>query len=259
MPVGDQVGHPVAERGAEQRDADRAAHGPEGRDQRGRGADIAVAARSSARRARGSAGSRRDRGRDAIQVPTTHSERVRRWCRAAARHRRHDGAMPTRYVLPQAGAADPAAGGDAATSRPRTSGSDIRPASVGLIPWESWKYCARKTVEPNIATPTVTLATTAREMVRLRKRWSGIIGSATRDSTYTASDEGEDSAADHQGGRVEAQAKLVPASETQASRRDAAHDQGRAEVVDGPFRGRRGRCSVAAVRRRRARERQRRR
>ena len=39
---------------------------------------------------------------------------------------------------------------------------------------------------PNIATPTSTLASVASETVRLRKMSSGMIGSAARDSTYTA-------------------------------------------------------------------------
>src|SRR5207249_2113304 len=67
-----------------------------------------------------------------------------------------------------------------------TSGSDIRPAWVGDMARESWKYWLRKTVEPNIVTPTMTLAKTARATVRSRNSFSGITGSATRVSTYPA-------------------------------------------------------------------------
>ena len=40
------------------------------------------------------------------------------------------------------------------TARPRIIGIVRRPDTVGDSPRAIWKYCARKTVAPNIATPT---------------------------------------------------------------------------------------------------------
>jgi hypothetical protein len=52
----------------------------------------------------------------------------------------------------------------------------IRPATVGDLPREIWKYCDRNTVPPNIATPTRTLVIVVRLNVRLRNSRSGMIG-----------------------------------------------------------------------------------
>lgn len=69
------------------------------------------------------------------------------------------------------------------TSTPPTIASDMRPALVGDIPRAIWKYCDRNTVAPNIATPTITEASTARLVVLSRNSRSGMIGSLTLPST----------------------------------------------------------------------------
>ena len=61
-----------------------------------------------------------------------------------------------------------------------------RPALVGLYPRPIWKYWPRKTAPPNIAVPTARLARIARAVVRSVTIFSGMMGSATRDSTNTA-------------------------------------------------------------------------
>lgn len=59
------------------------------------------------------------------------------------------------------------------------------PDMVGDSSRASWKYWAKNTVPENIATPTKSEAAEDSVMVRLRKRRSGMIGSAARDSTST--------------------------------------------------------------------------
>ncbi len=71
-------------------------------------------------------------------------------------------------------------------SWPRISGMVSRPETVGEYPRAICMYWLRNTVVPNSTTPTAALAMIARVTVRLRKRSSGMIGAATRDSTQTA-------------------------------------------------------------------------
>ena len=60
--------------------------------------------------------------------------------------------------------------------------SPLRHTITGDMPREIWKYCERKTVPANIATPTITLANVARLVVRSRNSRSGMIGSFARAS-----------------------------------------------------------------------------
>src|SRR3954449_6727704 len=65
-----------------------------------------------------------------------------------------------------------------AAKRPATIGIVSRPDSVGDLPRAICMYCVRKTVVPNIAMPTATLAITASTTSRSRNRRSGTSGSA---------------------------------------------------------------------------------
>src|SRR5699024_9016414 len=67
----------------------------------------------------------------------------------------------------------------------RIIGMVIIPALVGEWPAPSGKYWVRNTAEPNIATPTKTLATIIITDVRLLSTRSGSTGSGTRSSTTT--------------------------------------------------------------------------
>ena len=112
------------------------------------------------------------------------------------------------------------------TSRPPTSASDIRPARVGDMPRAIWKYCERKTVEPNIARPTMTLAKTARLVVRSRNSRSGMIGSRTRDSVWTAAASRTTPSRHHPGGGEREPVELVTRERhPDQQHRDAAGDQ----------------------------------
>src|SRR6476620_3686845 len=64
------------------------------------------------------------------------------------------------------------------TNRPPIIGIVMTPDMVGDLSRASWKYCAKNTVPENIATPTNIEAIDDSVMVRLRKRRSGMIGSA---------------------------------------------------------------------------------
>ena len=102
--------------------------------------------------------------------------------------------------------------------RPITSGTVMRPAWVGDIPRAIWKYCDRKTVLPNIATPTMTEAKVARLVVRSRNRCSGMIGSLTLSSvTIGRGEQQRRRAPTIQAVVEESQSNSVPASETQMS------------------------------------------
>ena len=68
---------------------------------------------------------------------------------------------------------------------PTTIGRVSRPDSVGFAPRASCMYWARKTLVPNMATPTERLAMTARVKVRLLNIVSGTIGSFTTSSVIT--------------------------------------------------------------------------
>ena len=67
--------------------------------------------------------------------------------------------------------------------RPPIIGIVMRPASVGVAPRASCMYWLRKTDAPNIAMPVAIEAMTDSVKVRLRKRLSGMRGSAERSST----------------------------------------------------------------------------
>src|SRR5690606_13448188 len=103
------------------------------------------------------------------------------------------------------------------TSVPNTIGRLIQPATVGDLPSESWKYWDRKTVLPNIATPTRALASVASATVRLRKILSGMIGSAARASTRIASASSTTPAMTIVALQPDAQANVLPASDDQIS------------------------------------------
>src|SRR5690606_4113533 len=103
------------------------------------------------------------------------------------------------------------------TSVPNTIGRLIQPATVGDLPSESWKYWDRKTVLPNIATPTRALASVASAPVRLRKILSGMIGSAARASTRIASASSTTPAMTIVALQPDAQANVLPASDDQIS------------------------------------------
>src|SRR5690606_31497359 len=103
------------------------------------------------------------------------------------------------------------------TSRPRIIGRLIRPATVGDLPRDTWKYCDRKTVPPNIATPTSRLATVVSVTVRLRKIDSGITGSGAPDSTNTAAPSSTTPAPVRAAVCQEPQSTSLPASDTQMS------------------------------------------
>ncbi len=60
-----------------------------------------------------------------------------------------------------------------------------RPAAVGLKLRAVWKYWVRNVVAPNRPTPTAIDATIASAVVRSVMIFSGMIGSATFDSTNT--------------------------------------------------------------------------
>ncbi|CAM5532239.1 hypothetical protein SVIOM342S_05775 [Streptomyces violaceorubidus] len=104
------------------------------------------------------------------------------------------------------------------TSRPRIIGRLIRPATVGDLPREIWKYCERKTVPPNMATPTRRLATVVRVTVRFLKMPSGITGSGVRDSTNTAATSSSTPPPVRAPVCQDAQSNSLPASDTQISR-----------------------------------------
>src|SRR4029453_45700 len=107
-----------------------------------------------------------------------------------------------------------------ATMRPPTIAIDINPAWGGDIPRAIWKYCERKTVDPNIATPTIVEAKTERLVVRSRKSRIGMIGSLARSSTSTATARVSSPTATRMHDTVEVQENSEPARETQTSRTD---------------------------------------
>src|SRR3981189_2382598 len=105
-------------------------------------------------------------------------------------------------------------------SRPKMSGRLINPPWVGDLPSDIWKYWDRNTVPPNMARPTRMLATVASDTVRLRKISSGIIGSGTRDSTYTANARMTNPAETRPAVHKEPQAYLLPARVPHTNRMD---------------------------------------
>ncbi len=70
---------------------------------------------------------------------------------------------------------------------------------------------------PNMATPTSRLATVVSATVRLRKMSSGMIGSATRDSTHTAAASRTTPAVTSAAVCQDAQSKRLPARVTHSS------------------------------------------
>ena len=105
-----------------------------------------------------------------------------------------------------------------ATNRPTTIGIDSSPASVGDLPRAICMYWLRKTVVPNMAMPTATLATTASTTVWSRNRRSGTSGSRTRRSTATAAAHRPAPSSTSAAVCHDAHANSWPASETQISR-----------------------------------------
>jgi len=107
-----------------------------------------------------------------------------------------------------------------APKRPITIGIVSRPDSVGDLPRAICMYWLRKTVVPNIAMPTATLAITARTIVRSRKRCSGTSGSLARRSAATAAVSSASPAATRAADGQETQSNCWPARETQISREE---------------------------------------
>lgn len=93
----------------------------------------------------------------------------------------------------------------------------MRPATVGDLPSEIWKYWERNTVPANIAIPTKKLARVVSDTVRLRKMSSGMIGSAALDSTKTAATRNTTPVVTSAAVCQDAQSKLLPASDVQIS------------------------------------------
>ena len=56
---------------------------------------------------------------------------------------------------------------------PNTSGSICRPATVGLEPWTTCRYCGSSRMPPNMPTPSTMLETAPTANVRLRNIRSG--------------------------------------------------------------------------------------
>ncbi len=132
-----------------------------------------------------------------------------------------------------------------APNRPTTIGMVSRPDSVGDIPRAICMYWVRKTVVPNIAMPTATLAITASTTVRSANSRSGMIGSRTRRSTSTAASRSPAPASTSAAVCHEAHAYCWPASETQISRAETPAAISVAPTTSiRTSRRRRGRCSV---------------
>ena len=106
-----------------------------------------------------------------------------------------------------------------ARNSPTTIGIVSRPDSVGDLARAICMYWERKTVVPNSAMPTATLAITASTTLRSANSRSGTSGSGTLRSTKTAAT-AQDHAARRRAPRVchETQSYCWPASETQISR-----------------------------------------
>ena len=104
-----------------------------------------------------------------------------------------------------------------ASTSPAIIGSDIRPATVGLLPREIWKYWLRNTVPANSVTPTNRLAKVARAVLRSRNSRSGMIGSAARASRQTARASSRTPPPTIRAVAGEPQANWCPASDTQMS------------------------------------------
>ena len=102
-------------------------------------------------------------------------------------------------------------------SSPPTMAMVIRPAWVGLMPRAIWKYCDKKTGDPNIATPTMIEANVARLVVRSRKSRIGMIGSFTESSVTTAATSSATPRPTIQAVVPDAQPKCEPARDTQIS------------------------------------------
>ena len=142
------------ERGAHDRDADRAAEAAEEGDSRARDADLGRLRRCSARRARGSASSCRRPRRGG----TCRARRARSSCRSgwstagtSRRSARREPTMRYGFHLPKRVMSAPTPIDD--SSRPAIIGIVMRPASVGVAPRASCMYWLRKTDAPNIAMP----------------------------------------------------------------------------------------------------------
>ena len=120
------------------------------------------------------------------------------------------------------------------------------PLSVGDFARAICMYCVRKTVVPNIATPTAMLASTAITIVRSEKSRSGISGSGACRITSTAAQESAAPSATRRPDCQETQSKLVPASDTQISRLETppatSSAPGKSRCTS--RRGLSGRCSV---------------
>ena len=73
-----------------------------------------------------------------------------------------------------------------APSRPTIKGSVSSPEAVGDCPLTICRYCGRKTIAPNMATPTTKPARLVMTNVWFANRCGGMIGSRARRSCHTA-------------------------------------------------------------------------
>ena len=143
---------------------------------------------------------------------------------------------PTRNRFQRPGRGDDPAGARCVeTSRPPTIAIDIRPAWVGVMPRAIWKYwlevdgrrrTSRRRPAPRRAV--------ARLVVRSRNRRSGMIGSpGDPPSTKIAATRTSDAEPDQPDAGDRDPVELVAGQRhPDQQRRDAADDQGGAEVVD---------------------------
>lgn len=105
-----------------------------------------------------------------------------------------------------------------ATNVPTIIGMVSRPDSVAVLPRATCMYWLRKTAVPNIATPTATLARTARTNVRFLNRCSGMMGSTALFSTRTAATRASSDPITMTALCHETHSKLLPANVTHSSR-----------------------------------------